>query len=302
MYNPERKQAFLEQKKQKASISRNLETCFIQAEYFEKLYNRDIAAWNSTEIIDYYKWMNTTKIQTLIQLHTSLREYAAWNVLNGLNPDNQNHFDEINSETLCKCIDVSRLKQIIINRNELLDKIACLPNFADKYLVLAPFEGIGMRNDELVNARASDLNGNVIIINRNEFEVSDELAYFIRKTLDEDTYVSLANDSIEYQYYPCDTIIKPILRYGTTNHVSMNPKIMIQTRLKMIISYTGLTKNTTVKSLMESGRLDMIRNIISKYNISLDDALSSPYIEMHEKLYGKIQNKSTYKSTYGVLL
>ena len=267
MYNPERKQAFLEQKKQKASISRNLETCFIQAEYFEKLYNRDIAAWNSTEIIDYYKWMNTTKIQTLIQLHTSLREYAAWNVLNGLNPDNQNHFDEINSETLCKCIDVSRLKQIIINRNELLDKIACLPNFADKYLVLAPFEGIGMRNDELVNARASDLNGNVIMINGNEFEVSDELAYFIRKTLDEDTYVSLANDSIEYQYYPCDTIIKPILRYGTTNHVSMNPKIMIQTRLKMIISYTGLTKNTTVKSLMESGRLDMIRNIISKYNI-----------------------------------
>ena len=300
MFNEERKLQFLSEKGSVAILSQNLRKAFEDAEPMETKYNRDLCEWTSEEILGFYKFLSTSYIQTLVQLHNSLESYANWCLVNGLISDNQNHFTEIKSEALCKCVDLNRLENLIITRERLLDEIKHLPNFCDQFIFLGLFEGIPNKNQCLQNVKLSDLNGNELsLCDGTSRIISDELKHIMHQANDEDAYVSMGKTTMEFPYIYSETIIR---QFKAKKGVLQNPTLIVGGRIRRCAAYLGL-ENLTIKTLMESGRIYYIVKESKKYGINPKEMITNQnYRELHETIYGKIQNHTTYLQTYGVFL
>ena len=303
MYNKERKTQYLKEKSETSILSNNISNAFDLSERFEEKYGRDICEWTSGEIISFYKYIGTSYIQTLVQLNNALSGYANWCMVNGLISDNQNHFADINSEMLCKCIDMKSLGSIVVTR-EKLNEIDELRNFCDQFILLGLFEGIPVKDDIMKSVKLSDLDGNTIHLkNGVDLEISDKLRSIMYKADEEDTWMSYKDKrgvEISYQNDGC------IIRYTKTKGGKVSTSsstVIIGMRLRKAIKFLGWSENITIKSIMESGRIDMMRKLAKEYNVPIEDTLRTLHIrKIHERIYGKVQNHSTWLSTYGRFL
>lgn len=294
MYNAERKLQFLKERKSEVELSPNTEIWFESMEYFEKEYDRDVCEWTSTEIIRYMKYMSTPRIQTLVIFKGSMSIYADWCITNRLVTDNQNHFAELTTETLCQCIDFTKLSTLILSREELLENIRALNNYADQFIFLGLFEGISAQN--LINAGVSDLNGNKLRLHDGRIIIiSDELRHIILMAAEETTWISTKKQQREYDYIPSDKIIRSI----DVKNPQTNMMLLLGGRFRGGLNYMGLPSEISRKDIMESGRLDYIRRIMKEKNLSLDNVLHSDIRNVIETRYGKIQNLTTYINIYG---
>lgn len=294
MYNAERKLQFLKERKSEVELSPNTEIWFESMEYFEKEYDRDICEWTSTEIIRYMKYMSTPRIQTLVIFKGSMSIYTDWCITNRLVTDNQNHFAELTTETLCECIDFEKLRSLILTREELLENIRTLNNYSDQFIFLGLFEGINAQN--LINVGVSDLNGNELhLYDGKTITISNDLRHIILMAAEETTWTSTKIRQREYDYIPSDKIIRSI----DVKRPQTNMMLLIGGRLRGGLNFMNLPSEISRKDIMESGRLDYIRRIMQEKNLSLDDVLHSDIRNMIETRYGKIQNLTTYSNIYG---
>lgn len=300
MYNSKRKEQYLREKADKAVVANNIYSIFSMAEKREEMYGRDLAEWSSKEIIDLYKYLSSSSVQSLIFVHSQLTSYAQWCIMNGLVKDNQNHYTEINSSTLLKCVDTETIEKMIISREELLKEIQELPNYTDRFMFLGIFEGITMKNHNLSNVKISDLNGNVVkLSDGTELPISNELVNIMHVAAEETTWISMGKREKEYQLVEGDTIIRPI---NAPNGVTENITIMIGGRIRRCAKFLGRPK-ITIKMLAESGRIDFIKRKAAEYGIKTEDMVfGSTHSLEQEKIYGKVQNKSIYMSMYGKYL
>ena len=297
MYNEERKREFLAIKSEKAITGGNLERGFKDAEKFEERKGKDLCDWNSKDILEFYKYIGTENVQSLIVLHNAFLEYTKWCMVNGLVKDNQNHFEEVGNQDLCECVDLYRLNKRIISREELLDAINGLPNYCDKFIFLGLFEGIPAKGDVLVNVKLSDLNGYILhLSNGNDLKISDELVHIMHQANEEKSYQSLSGRH-EYDYLPKETIIRsldPTKLRGST----VNPTLLVGSRLRKCSKFMGY--DFTMKNLVESGRIHYIKKLMEEYNITMEEAVGEPkYRQMHEKIFGHIQSLTVYLKTFG---
>ncbi len=294
MYNEERKLQFLKERKSEVELSPNTEVWFESMAYFEKEYDRDICEWTSTEIIRYMKYMSTPRIQTLVVFKGLMSMYTDWCITNRLVNDNQNHFAELTTETLCQCIDFTKLRTLILTREELMENIRTLNNYSDQFIYLGLFEGINAQN--LINVGATDLNGNELRLHDGRtITISDELRHIILTAAEEMTWISTKKLQREYDYIPSDKIIRQI----NVKNPQTNMMLLLGGRFRGGLNYMGLPSEISRKDIMESGRLDYIRRIMREKNLSLDDVLHSDIRNIIETRYGKIQNLTTYINIYG---
>lgn len=301
MFNQERKQQFLKQKSDGAILSNNLRDLFEKTQAKEEQLGRDVAEWTSGEIIDFFKWYGTKSIQSLIMLHNGLTSYADWCLLAGLVKDNQNHFREVNSEMLCKCINTQELDKLIITRKELLDTIKQLPNKSDQFIFLALFEGIPSKDRVLVSIKVSDLNGNELTLCNGEKRIiTDDLVKLMKQANEEDTYQSLGKREMIYKYAPRDTVIKPpISRKG----IQTKETVGVTVRVRSCLKWLGKWENLTMKLIRESGRIDYIKRFAERENVKPEDiVINNKYRIQVEKIYGDMQNRITYLNTFGKYL
>ena len=297
MYNADRKLQFLKERKSEVELSPNTEIWFESMEYFEKEYDRDICEWTSTEIIRYMKYMSTPRIQTLVIFKGSMSIYTDWCITNRLVNDNQNHFAELTTETLCQCIDFTKLRTLILTREELLENIRTLNNYSDQFIYLGLFEGVNAQN--LINVGVTDLNGNELRLHDGRtITISNELHNIILTAAEETTWISTKKRQREYDYIPSDKIIRSI----NVKNPQTNMMLLLGGRFRSGLNYMGLPSEISRKDIMESGRLDFIRMIMTERNLSLDDVLHSDIRNIIETRYGKIQNTITYVNTYGKLI
>lgn len=300
MYNEKRKLQFLHEREENATISQNLRKAFADAEEMEKRLEKDMCEWTPGEIIDYYKYLSTPYVQTLIQLHNSLTNYTTWCILNGLVKNNQNHFLEIKTEMLLNCTDINTLINTVVTREELLKEIKSLQNETDKFIILGLFEGIPVADDVMKNIKLSDLDGNILhLSNGTDLEISDQLKNYMNLAADEDSYISYSNNRNpqEIPYKEDGTIIRETVRNQSDKY---NSTIFIGARFRRAMKYLGFPDGTTMKTIMESGRLYFMWKLSKKYNITMEDTINKrEYRNIHEKIFGKIQNRITYMSTYG---
>ena len=300
MYNEKRKMQFISEKEENAIISKNLSKAFEDAEEMEKRLGKDMCEWTSGEIIDYYKYLSTPYVQTLIQLHNSLTNYTTWCILNGLVKNNQNHYLEIKTEMILNCTDINSLIKTVISREELLKEIKTLPNESDKFIMLGLFEGIPVADDVMKNVKLSDLEDNILhLSNGVDLKVSEQLKNYMHLANQEDCYISYSNlrspQEIPYKEDGC--VIRETMRNKSDK---TNSTIFIGARLRRAIRYLGMVEGTTMKTIMESGRLHFMRELAKEYNVKMEDTINNRKLrDIHERIFGKIQNRITYMSTYG---
>lgn len=295
MYNKERKEMFLQYKNENALIGNNLRNAFVMAESIENNLGKDMAEWSSAEILDFYRMYSTKNIQTLIVLHNALREYTGWCLLNNLVRDNQNHYDEIDSNALCKCVDINSLRESVpLDRDVFVREIRTLPNYQDQFILLGLYEGISL--DDLINVKISDLDGRILHLHSGvDYPVSPELQHIIFEAANETVYDSLKGNR-HYDYVPAETIIKSLDPTKLRGSVS-NPRLVATGRMRKCSDFLGY--NLTVKNIREAGRINYIRKkIMEPLNLSFEEALLSHRKE-HENIFGRIQNIQTYMKTYG---
>lgn len=298
MYNAERKHQFLRERKSEVELSPNTEIWFESMEYFEKEYDRDVCEWTSTEIIRYMKYMSTPRIQTLVIFKGSMSIYTDWCITNRLVTDNQNHFAELTTETLCECIDFTKLRSLILTREELLENIRTLNNYSDQFIFLGLFEGINAQN--LINVGVSDLEGNELHLHDGKtITISNDLRHIILMAAEETTWISTKTRQREYDYIPSDRIIRIIDR----KNPQTNMMLLLGGRFRGALAFMGLPSEISRKDIMESGRLDYIQSIMKEKNMSLHDVIFNGDIRNDvEARYGKIQNCGVYVNIYGKLI
>lgn len=295
MYNEKRKRQFLSEKKEYAKISNNLTNIFNAAEQREEMYGQDLCEWNSDKIIEFYKYYSTSSISSLVVLNTALREYTTWCMENGMVADNQNHYGEISSEALCKCVDISRLKETVFTRDELLSKIKELTNYTDRFVLLGLFEGIP--NSVICDVKLSDLSGNSITLSDGkQLDISEELVRIMRHADEETEYISMTKTEKAFPYVPSDTIIK---RTAKAKENVMSNTVVVGSKVRRCARYFGIP-TLTIKNLVESGRLHYISEIAKENGITVEEVIKGKkYRKMFEDRYGKVQNLMTYWLTYG---
>lgn len=303
MYNPKRKQQYLDEKTQKAKISQNIYDAFDTSEQYEEKLQRDISEWNTNEIIAFYKKLSTPYVQTLIVLHSALEQYAEWCLVNGLIRDNQNHFSEITTEIMCGCADVNALKDRIFTRKALLEEIKELPNDSDKFIILGIFEGIPVKGGVMNRITMDDLSGNELVL-KNDVGIriatriiSHELRSIMEDADAETTYTSMASRHTVKPYDLSETtVLKTILSKKNAMHVC---EAQLATRMRKSFKWLGY-EGITIKSLMESGRIQFIKEYCKKNKISWENAITDgDHRVIHEDIFGKIQSVPVYLRTYG---
>ena len=301
MYNEERKLKYLAQKNERAIIATNINNMFVSSEKYEELFKKDICDWTAKEILNYYRYLSTTNIQTLIMLHTAYREYARWCLINGLIKNNMNYFDEINSDMLCKCVNVVGLQdRMILDREDFIKQINTLPNYVDRFILLGIFEGIPTKNGDICRIKLSDLNGNILHLpNGKDLEISDELVHIMNIAAEETEYTSLKGNRT-YQYIPGDEIIRPLDGNGLRG-ANTDPTLIVGSRIRRCAEYLGY--NLTMKTIREAGRIYFIKEkIMKKQGITKENVFCPENRKIIESIYGHIQNITVYLNLYGEFL
>jgi hypothetical protein len=297
MYNKERKEEFIHYREEDAIISTNISVAFEQAAFFEEKLGLDICDWNSTQIISFLKYMSTPKVQTLIMMVNHLKIYTDWCISNHLSEDYQNHFCEIDSKIMCQCIDFKKFEQLIIkSREDLLRDLAILPNYSDRYIFLATYEGIP--RTDIIEGRFEDLDeeNSTLTISDKVYEISADLCQIIIAASNQNDFTSNVNQDISYSYINDGYI----LRFARRTQIKGGNRVnLYDRRFRECASYMGWNPQLTIKDLAESGRMDFIRKIMKENNLSAEAAVKAPWREVHQKKYGKVQNIYTYMETYG---
>lgn len=284
MYNESIKKRYIQEKENSTSTPKEyLTRLFNKSKSFEESLNKDICCFTTYEIIDFYKTISISTLESLIVFNNHLSLYVQWCLQQNLVPDCQNHFDEINNDTLIKCINITSLKKAIITRNTLYTWLSKLENPGDAFVMLALFEGIkGKEFCELAKLKLSDFSGNKVkLCTGREITVSDKLVEL----------AELANKTLKYygetRDYPLEDegyIIKK-RRQGTDDVSDYQRGRRIYNKLLDLFRKLGVAEYMKPNSLTESGKIDYINMRAKELGMTGKDFLYSDYVHEVEDKY-----------------
>ena len=144
-FNKEFKMQYLDENEYRnINIKTTVDLLFRRIANTERLLNKDLYDFSVEEILGFYKYLSTPSLESLMIMHNQYKLYSAYALNRGLIKDNQNHYAEIDNETLKSCVHAGLAKAKIITRSELLDILnsSYVENVSDKVIALSIFEGI----------------------------------------------------------------------------------------------------------------------------------------------------------------
>lgn len=296
MYNEQRKLQFLKERSEVAILSNNANHIFEKTEGREKKYDKDLCEWTSEEILDFYRYYNTSSFQALVLVHNILDSYTNWCLKNGLITDNQNHYKEIKTEAICKCVDTNALDEKIFTQEELLEEIRHLPNYQDQFIILGLFEGIPTKNDCIRQVKISDLNGYELrLCNGETRTISKQLRHIMEEADKEVDYIVLSNTEKTIPYNIEPTIIKSLNRKTSQR----NTILLVGTRIRKCFKYLGYEEGITIRNLQDSGRIYFIKKYANENSVDIREMIFNSHLRIiHEDIYGKIQNLNAFWKMY----
>lgn len=302
MYNAQRKKEYLETIKDSKQKCKWLTSIFIKVEGKEIELEKDISEWSSSEIISYYKSLATASFNSLAMRHSRLRSYAEWCGDHLMIADNQNHYNEIDQRALQNCVNIGMRDFGLITRKEMERLNAKLLNPRDKCLVYALFEGIeGQMFSELVNLNVKQIrDGNYLELETRTVPVNRKLIDLMYESTDEYRYCCYS-DSLDYEqelYFPAydNNVFKMTPNSRETSLLRSRQRLY--SNLQRIKDYVN-NPAINATSLIESGRIDMIKGIMKKEpGKKLEEILKEHEKEITNK-YGKIFNITKYILNYG---
>lgn len=302
MYNAELKNQYIKQSKTRnINIEMGVIPMFNKAEKMEIALQKDLKDFTVSEIIDFYNMCCTSSLESLMMINSHFKQYTAYCLARSLVKDNQNHYSEITSELLSTCLNYGLTKAKIITREELESLMSELHNPSDKFILLALFEGIcGEEMSELVEIRKEDITGNEIQLASDRIlEISKELKSLAYESADEYVYYAYKKDGdIKELYYAKDDPY--VIKRMYNADVEASSKIKRQrlySKVMRIKEYLG-SSAIGKKQLMESGRIDMIKQLMKEQNLPVFECIQRNRFEI-EYRYGILTSISRYLLKYG---
>lgn len=284
MFNPKRKTRYINWKTNNTIVpDGSLERLFKKTESYERKNGKDVCNFVESEIVEFYKMLNTRSIGTITNLNSQLAQYTDWCLSQGLVADGQNHFRIIKRKDFEKCLNVAAIKKLIITREDLLKSIRPLVNPRDKFLILYFFE-VGTRNakDELPVLTIDKIEGNVLHLLDRDVTISEELVEFANQAVEEtQIYPYGTRSKIEsYTVEDNEVIIK--VRESTKNRIpSAHRYYTIFTKAMNYIDL-GMYKPKEIEYM---GRISLLKELGDKNGISIYQSIQDP------NNYKKVKNQ-----------
>ena len=307
MYNETIKNRYIQEKESTTNMPIGyLGRQFNKSESFEEKLNKDICNFTAYEIMDFYKTINITSLESLVVLNSHLSMYTQWCLQQNLVPDCQNHFDEIDSDILIGCINTTTLEKSIITRKTLNIWLSKLNNPSDAFVMLCLFEGIkGKDFCEIANMKLSDFSGNTVkLCTGREMVVPDkliELAEITDKTME---YRAVSRTNMKV--YPLEEEGYILKKYTNTQDEVSDYQRGRRIYQKLLRNFADLEVADYMKanSLVESGKIDYINRRAQEEGMSGKDFLFSDFVdEIKDKYdYDMRRLKLSFCRKYGEYL
>lgn len=306
IYNKETKIRFMEEINLDKYPPRWWERIFENAYIFEEKKQKDLYAFTTPEIIEFYKFIEAKTLTSLVIMNTNIIKYGDWALQNNLIFDGQNHFCEVTMEMLNQCVSkVSTLTPLTTFKG-FLDFIYEIKNDQDKFIFMAMFEGIkGKQYEEIIKLQLSDIdetNNMVKLCTGRTMTVSPEFIQ-ICKRADMQTHYLALSEEIEKE----DLLERPLtpsiyIYKEKANSRGINtPRTVFNTVVRNI-AYMGYdNKSLTVKMIRDYGLICHLNDRAAKHKMHTIDMLygdRSLFEDIIDKYYFNISTKKRFILEY----
>lgn len=306
MYNEDLKKWFLEDNKITDVSKKTKLQIFKHTEKIETLKDIDCSQWTASEIVDFYKSISTSSVQTLKGYHSILNNYTDFCLSHLLVPDHQNHYKEISSDTINSCVNKIEADAKFISPDEVIKKIEELMNPIDQFIIRALFEGISGDNrySDIRNAKMSDFNGNEMKLSSGKtIQVSDKLIEYARNALKQTEYIPLNGNERRKIGLVADGDHIYKLKVNSRPAVYKDRNNGFAGRIRNVIRNGMGFQHCVPKSIQKSGMIYYIVNDAKQLGITPEEYISDMNIRgRSEDRFSKIQDVKYFLSEYGEYL
>jgi hypothetical protein len=289
MYNEELKKKYIEMESfRNTNLTYFMTKNFERSAEYEEYLGKDICCFTVKEILEYYKRLYSSSIETLLITNSQFGLYTRFARKQGAVADGQNHFDEIDNELLATCVDKTLFEKRVYTREQLADITKVMINPCEVFIVYALFEGItGKMLTDTANVTKDSFVGNVVHLSKGrELTVSDELLKAMEESAEEKVYYSICSGKEIKLKEGDDKIVKEMNNTVTKNELMDYRRV--QNRLLMASKGYGLPQ-LSARMLTASGEIDMIRKFMKQDSCDADTAIRSHRKEI-EYRYGRISS------------
>lgn len=304
MYNKELKMQYIENNKDRnLTLEKNMIRFFNSIEKYEEYLNKDLSCFTMEEILDYYKSLGITSLESLMVMNSQFKLYTSYCQGKGIVNDGQNHYMELTTDLFMSCVNTALVNKKIITREQLISLAREQENPGDRFLLYALFEGIGgKRLIEISSFEKENIQKNkkaVKLCTGRVVSVTDEFIESVEEACEEYTYYTRNKDFdiIERKFKPYDN--RPFK--SLANAVKDDDRYQqIYGRIQRIKKENNDSPAITIAGLQESGRIQMIKDYGVDYNVVTDNGIK---INIDIKYRNCIlQNKKEIENKYGQIM
>ena len=303
VYNKDFKERFLTDININQYPPRWWERVFEKVYPFEKQKDKDLFEFTTPEIIEFYKFLDVSSLESLIVYNANLTKYGQWALNNNLINDNQNHFSELDNDVLFSCVNANKLENSVFNLEEFKDIIYSIKNDQDKFVFFCLFEGIKGKNyEDIVNMRLSDIdikNKTVKLHSGRTVSVSTD---FITTAIDANNqkiYENYGNNNLQRNLIPSDKIYKE----KSNSNGADTPRTVYNTIVRNF-KELGRADFTSNKMIRNSGLIYYLNKRADELQVSVKDLFYDPdkAKDIFEKYNFNLQTRVRFLLIYGQFL
>ncbi len=292
MFNAETKQDYIVlNPNNNVHFERVMHNYFDRVEDTEKRFGKDLGAFTVSEIIAMYKSLCTPSLDMLNVINNQFLNYTNWYMRNVENKDNQNHYREISTDVLLSCISYAGFNSNILTRDELLAIIRDFANPYEQFLYLALFEGIkGEQFSDFDDLKLTDFNKKqkVVQLSNRTVPVSSELIHYAEDAATEYQMYNINGEPVRRGKLLAtdDRIIKCPDEVGMETERSDRIRLIYRI-IRKTKRYDFVPTTISITSLIESGRINWVRERMKEKEMSAEEVLRGCKEEM-ENIYGVV--------------
>ncbi len=173
MYNEKQKQRYLETLVD--STRKWYENIFETSQTIENFYDKDLYDFTEQQGLTFFSLLNSSSVESLGSICSRIISYVDWALSQNLVYDGVNHFRQITKEERDKCLSIKKMDKYL-TEEELNKIVASIPDYTDKFLVLAPWYSIGSRiKEELLYVSDRDIKGLTLTLRDENFNPTREI-------------------------------------------------------------------------------------------------------------------------------
>ena len=256
---------------------------FKKTALLETPYNKDVCNFTLGEISELLSAFGSGSVGVLESRISILRKYTDFCLSKKQVFDGQNHFDEVTRKMCLGYVDQYKKTKSYISKKDVYAIVDALPNPKDKYLVLAPYEGIyGKDMCEIISLTTDDLlpdnqirtcTGRVLTVTSKLYNIIEEAG---------NTYTYMGPDEKVRTLRQTNLIYKPVESKITKLQASAQ---QITVKLAKLKEYLDDAPVLGVSLLKRSGYCEGMYELSQKYQgLSFESLIKIPeVVEWNER-------------------